>query len=102
MKSITFPQANIELAKDQPEYNNLPAFHGQVGSNHQETGFVFAMELSEEELNKINQTKVIWFSQLTFGRKFHPFSAWAESPFEAPKEYEKELFSKKELVEFGY
>lgn len=101
MEAITFPQANLELAKDQPQFNTLPAFHGQIGSTPEETGFVFAMKLTDEEINKINHHKVIWFSQLTYGRKFHPFSAWAESPFEAPQEYEQEIFTKKELIDFG-
>lgn len=101
MKAITFPKANIELAKDQTQYNTLPAYHGQIGESPEETGFVFAMQLSDEELNTINHTKTIWFAQMTFGRQFHPFSCWADDPFEAPKEFEKEVFTKSELIAFG-
>lgn len=102
MEAINFPQANLELAKDQPQFNTLPAFHGQIGESPEETGFVFAMKLSDEELNTINHTKTIWFSQMTYGRKFHPFSAWPDTPFDAPKEYEKEIFTKQELIDFGH
>ena len=101
MEAINFPQANVQLGKDQAEYNNLPAYHGRIGETENETGYVFAMKLSDEDLNKINHHKIIWFSQLTFGRKFYPFQAWPESPFNAPEDVPKQIFNEADLVSFG-
>lgn len=101
MEAIKFPQHNVVLAEDQPEYQPLPAFYGQIGPDEKHTGFVFCHEFSEEEINILNSTKRIWSAQVTFGRKLNPVNVMVYDPFEAPKEYEKDTFSKSELIAFG-
>lgn len=101
MKAIEFKEANSKLAEDQPEYNTLPVYFGQVGETEHHKGCISCYELTEDEINTINHTKQIWASQLTFGQAFQPFLLMVNSPFEDPKTYEKSTFDKSDLVEFG-
>ena len=68
MKPIEFPEVNIRLAEDQPEYETLPVavLPGNEGN------MVACLELTDEELEEIIKTKKIWVSQLTFGNNYHP------------------------------
>lgn len=101
MRALEFAQVNTRLAEDQPEYETLPSYHGVVGNVPENTGFINCFELTEDEINIINSTKVIWSSQLTFGKMFNPFLMMVNNPFEDPKEYAKSTFDKSDLVEFG-
>lgn len=102
MTSITFPQQNLELAKDQPEYNTLNVFvesrevmHARAdgrGMGHNGTAeaekkvvpwsMIACFELSDEEIEYIRQTGKIWYKQMLFGNQFHPMMIMAKSPFE--------------------
>lgn len=70
MKAIKFNEVNVELGKDQPQYNTLPVHF----ANNREGTVVACFELDEEELKKIQQTKKIWVQQLTFRAPLQPFS----------------------------
>ncbi len=67
MKPVNFNEQNIEIGKDQEEYESLPAFickeSGQV---------MYCMELDEEELLRVVKTRHIWVSQLTMGQPMQP------------------------------
>lgn len=102
MTSITFPQQNLELAKDQPEYNTLNVFveshevmhvtadgKGMAGNGSTEAAkkvvpwsMTACFELSDEEIEEIIQTRKIWYKQMLFGNQFHPMMLMAKSPFE--------------------
>lgn len=78
MKAIEFPQQTTILAKDQPEYANLPVFI----SPDSERQMISCHELDDEELELINKTKRIWQSQLTFGQHYHPTWLAVKNPFD--------------------
>ena len=68
MKPIEFEGQNVVFAKDQPEYNPLPAFR----NNSPEGEVVTKWELSEEDLEAINETGCIWLQQMTFNNPLQP------------------------------
>jgi hypothetical protein len=75
MIATTFPQVNIEIAKNQPEYNTLPAFY-----NPEDGTTTFCFELELEEIQQIARTGKIWIQQLTFGQKMQPISGSCLKP----------------------
>jgi len=101
MNAFSFPEANVNLAENQEEYQTLPAYYGVIGSQPEHLGYVVCFALTEDDINIINETKKIWLSQLTFKEKFNPVLFMVQSPFEDPKEYEKSTFDKSDLVMFG-
>jgi hypothetical protein len=68
MKPIEFKEVNKTFAKDQPEYQPLPCFH----KDSPEGDVVSCWQLSDEELEKVNQTKVIWLSLWSFNKPLTP------------------------------
>ncbi len=68
MTSIQFPEANVIFAKDQPEYQPLPALKAddEMGT------VVTCWQLSPEELQKINETGVVWLGVYTFNKPIVP------------------------------
>jgi hypothetical protein len=76
MTPVPFPQQTAVFAKDQPEYQPLPAHvsvHGVVTS---------CWELSDAELKELIETKRIWLQQLTFGQPLQPQLPSVEIPLE--------------------
>lgn len=74
MKAIEFEGHNVVIAKDQPQYQPLPAFV-------QDNGMVtYCMELSEEELNLIKKTKEVKLSFLNFGQVVQPVRVSVNRP----------------------
>jgi len=69
MKAKEFPEVNLRIAEDQPEYHTLPAFH-----NKKEGSVTFCFELSEDEINRLYATGEIWFKQLTFNGPMQPIA----------------------------
>lgn len=69
MEAIYFPEVNVEIAKDQPEYKTLPAHY-----NKEEGSMTFCFKLTEDEINRIYATGEIWFKQTTFGNPMHPIT----------------------------
>lgn len=68
MNAVDFQGVNVTYAKDQPEYNPLPAMRiptpmGEV---------ITCWELSDEELEYVMKTKRIYLSQLTFNSALQP------------------------------
>lgn len=67
MKAVEFPEANIKIAENQPEYETLPALH-----DPDEGSIVYCFQLSEEEKKQVIETGRIWIKQLTFNRPMQP------------------------------
>jgi len=68
MKPIEFPEHNVVFAKDQPEYQPLPAYRdpspeGQV---------ISCWKLSFRERLRILFTGKLWVSLMMFGRPLTP------------------------------
>ncbi len=63
MKAIDFPESNIVFGVGQ-EFQNLHAFQDKA---QESIPVVFCYQLSEEEIEKIKETGVLWFCQLTYG-----------------------------------
>lgn len=66
MKPIKFPEANVTYGENQEEYEPLPALkfpHGEV---------VTCFQLTDEELDKIKETKCIWLALQTFNQPLQP------------------------------
>lgn len=68
MKPIEFPEVTHRIAEHQSEYETLPA-SVQANQPHM---VVCCIELTDEELEVLNKTKVIWHSQLSFGQPLQP------------------------------
>ena len=76
MTPTKFPQSNLVIAKDQPEYIPLPACITDTGV------VVSCWVLSKPELELINHTQLLWLKQLTFGQPVQPLVPQVENPFE--------------------
>lgn len=66
MKPIEFEGHNVVFAKDQPEYNPLPAKRDEDGT------VTTVWELSEEEKQLIASNGKICLRQLTFNKPLQP------------------------------
>lgn len=67
MIAVEFPEVNIRLGENQPEYLTLPAFH-----NKEDGSFTFCFQLNAEEIEEINRTGNVYFRQLAFGKPLQP------------------------------
>ena len=79
MTSADFPQRNVELAKDQPEYETL---YSHVDQSRPETPVTCCFDLTDEEIEEIVRTRKIWHTQWTFGHPFQPISMTTSNPFQ--------------------
>lgn len=66
MKPITFPEVNTVFAVDQPEYQALPSHKSNAGI------VTTCWELTEEELEKLKESKCIFLSVMTFNQNLQP------------------------------
>lgn len=67
MKAVEFPQVNVRLAEDQPEYETLPVYH-----NYKEGTITYCFELDNDELEQVGKTGKIWLKQKTFNTPMQP------------------------------
>lgn len=99
MKSVEFPEANCELAKDQPQYQSLHvhvetkkmAVKNDDGTIKNNDGVVeykevpwsmtACFQLTEDEIDEIIRTKYIWHTQMVMGNPFQPIMMSTTSPF---------------------
>lgn len=96
MIAVSFPQSNIVLGKDQPEYEALPAFCQMQevivpnGPNDPQLAIITKMvpwsmtccfELNREEIDEIVRTGKLWHTQQVFGGSFQPISMSTQNPF---------------------
>lgn len=68
MKPIEFPEQNVVVAKDQPEYIPLPAYVSPGPT----AGVTSCWELSPEDLAEVQRTGRVFVTQLTFGGPLQP------------------------------
>lgn len=68
MKSIKFPGCDLEIGKEQPEYEVLHAM--RVPSPQGEV--IMCFELSQEEIEEIIRTRKLYYMRWTFGERFQP------------------------------
>jgi len=77
MKAVNFEGANLILAKDQPEFYQLPVLHDPAsGVCH------YCHELTFEEIQEVIKTKRIWSLQVTQNRGFNPINISVKPMFE--------------------
>lgn len=65
----------IDLAKDQPQFQTLPAMI--CGDGHT---LLFSAEVTDEDLERIKESRRIYFYQTTYGRSFQPVKVMSEAP----------------------
>lgn len=94
MKAVDFPQRNVMLAENQPEYETLPVYceiktisvasgHSGVPSEKEIPWSMTAcFELSDKEIEEIVATKKIWHRQMLYGSNFQPILMSTQNPFE--------------------
>lgn len=80
MKTVDFPEANVAIAKDQPEY--LTLYAAMINSPQRE--MIVEFELTEEEIADIVKNKKLYYVQLTFANPFQPMSIHTKSPIRNP------------------
>lgn len=66
MTPIKFPEANTTYGANQAEYEPLPTLKFDSGE------IVACFELSDDEIEKIKETKCIWLSVQTFNQPLQP------------------------------
>jgi hypothetical protein len=77
MKPVTFKQANVVFAKDQPEFIPLPAYADSTGQ------VITKWTLSAEELNRLILDPVLYLIQLKpMLDPLQPIIPSVECPFE--------------------
>jgi hypothetical protein len=77
VKLVEFPEQTVVIAKDQPQYEPLPA---HVYPADPEGRITCCWELSEEELAEVTRTKRIWHTVLTFGGPLQPQLLQVDKP----------------------
>lgn len=74
MNPVEFPEHNMVIAKDQPEYQPLPAFVN-------ETETISCWRLTFWERLKLLVTGQLWLRQMNFGRPLQPQLPTLDCPF---------------------
>lgn len=80
MKPIEFPEQNVIFAKDQPEYQPLPAHKDELGI------VTTCWELSPEERQILISNGKIYLQLMTFNQPLQPVSLHVLNPIEQPEE----------------
>lgn len=79
MKAVPFEGHNTVLAKDQPQYQQLPVLHEPEKEGSPMTA---CFQLDPIELYEIQKTGLLWTIQWTFGQPFQPISMTTVCPFQ--------------------
>lgn len=74
MKAIEFPEVNLRIAENQPEYETFPAHtEPDQESNGYFNQVTMCIELNDEERKQVAKTGRIWHTVLQpRGSNFHP------------------------------
>jgi hypothetical protein len=87
MTPIDFPQRNLMLAEDQPEYQTLPVFvdsreyKSPEGSKVIPWAMTCVFELSDDEIAELQKTKKLFYRQSLYGHNFQPMFFSTKDPF---------------------
>jgi len=97
MIAVDFPQRNLMLAENQPEYETLPVFLETKDFIDNSIPYdpllpipikqvpwimTACFELNKEEIKEILRTGKLWYRQCLFGGKFQPMNISTQNPFE--------------------
>jgi hypothetical protein len=74
MEAKEFKQQNVIIAKNQPQYNSLPALVTQETST-------FRFKLSEKEIQQVIETGTIYLTICNFSRPLQPIGPSLLNPF---------------------
>jgi len=85
MNAVNFKGANVVLAKTQEEYHNLPVFVEQQYPFR----MVYGYSLNDEELEYLNNSRVVYGLQVTFGNKFAPVQMSIHPLVNVPENFEQ-------------
>ena len=67
MKPVEFPEVSIRIAETQDEFITIPAM-----ANAKDGTVNYCMELTQEEIKKVQETGRIWVKQQTGSKKMQP------------------------------
>jgi len=100
LKAIKFEGANIEFAKDQEQYNTLPA----CAVRDKQGTVISCYELTDEEIEKLKKTKRIYLTLLTFNDPLQPQLLTVDNPVpdyfpEHKKEFNSDDYEKLQNME---
>lgn len=69
MISVKFDEVNVEIGKDQEQYETIHAY-----ANQKEGSLTFCFQLNKEEIDEIVRTGKIWHKQMNFGKPMNPIA----------------------------
>jgi hypothetical protein len=87
MTPIDFPQRNLMLAEDQPEYQTLPTFveHRVIKTDEGPKEIPWSMtcvyQFSDEEIAELIATRKLFYRQSIYGKPFQPIFLSTKDPF---------------------
>lgn len=96
MKAIDFPQRNLMLAENQPEYETLPVYvetkemivpnepndpQLAILTKNIPWSMTACFELSDREIEELVKTRKLWYTQMLFGNNFQPVAMSTKNPF---------------------
>jgi len=81
MKPVKFPQANIEIAKSQDQYNTLPAHY-----DHESKVVTACFKLTLDEVKNLVEEGHIFLQVMTFGKPLQPLSIHTSNPLDDQEE----------------
>ncbi len=76
MKPIPFPEQTVTYAKNQPQYNPLPAYREQTAEGR----VVFCWQLTWKERLRVLLGGVVWQEVLTFNQPLQPQLLGVDKP----------------------
>ena len=87
MQPVDFPERNMMLAEDQPQYQTLPVFvdnrtiQTPEGPKPYAHSMTCVYELSDEEIAEITANRKLFYRQMLFGNQFQPIFLSTKDPF---------------------
>ena len=67
MTPIEFPEHNVKIAEDQPEFVTLPAFYDESQGT-----VTYCLKLTQEERERLYATGELWMTTFTGGDPLQP------------------------------
>ena len=81
MKAIEFPEVNVRIAENQPEYETIPALIKQYEDSSM-VEITMCLLLDQEERQQVAETGCVWLSVLQLAGKFHPIKTSLLKPYD--------------------
>jgi len=87
MKTVDFPERNVEIAKNQPQFNTLPAF-----ANKDDASFTYCFELDPVDFEKLKSNggkiyfkQIVGLDEIGDFNPFQPIRASVNKDYLIPK-----------------